>query len=570
MPGIIGQFGSRYERGIDNDWLSEDLNKLTEFVSRFDVYETLPGLFGRYGSWRVHVDNHWGVAGQRKMTSFFDDFYNRIYFVPAALDAGNLLSTQVRHIILWNAYLTPQTLEAAGLGPQAGITMTLPTGVSLPYDIEPLRELDFSVQIELTGPPTIDSYANFTVEGITYTVPITGRRIVLWPFAPTWGSAVDETITMRSWVIAAEDGSEQTGSESGEVPRRTLEFNVNLRTALQAQRAENLLFAWQSRFFGVPHWGEESRLDGALAAGATTIPFDTTGLSFEPGSLIAIYLDDGKNEIREVDTVAPDGVTVTTGIENDWPSGSRVYPCFVGLMNESMTSQRETTTVGRMPCAFDCEPSSTPGNVAYNEPALTYRGKELFLGRINWRGAMPVSFNSDVKRVDGNVGKFVAYSSSGFSKITRRHNWTMYKRSDVFDFRKFLGRRQGVARSVFMPSGTRDFNMASPILAAEDILVVENNEYGALAGAHPARRDLYIELNDGTYFCRRIVTTDDFDKFTRLQLNASLGVDVHPDDVKTLSYLTLYRFESPSATIRYLTDSKATVDANMVAKMTED
>ena len=42
------------------------------------------------------------------------------------------------------------------------------------------------------------------------------------------------------------------------------------------------------------------------------------------------------------------------------------------------------------------------------------------------------------------------------------------------------------------------------------------------------------------------------------------------DDVARISFLTLYRFESPSTTIRHLTDSKATVEAIMVAKTTED
>ena len=570
MAGIIGQFTSAFERGVDNVMLSSDLNELTEVVSQFDTYDWSGSLQGGYGVWRVHANNHWGIEAQRKMTSFFDDFYNRIFITPGSLDAGNLLSTQTRHIYVWNAYLTPQTLEAAALGPQAGITMTPPFGVSIPYEMQPLRELAFEVRIELSGPPTIDSYANFTVEGVVYTVPIIGRRIVLFPFSPNWGSPVDETITHRSWALAAEDGSEQTGSESGEVPRRTLEYNINLRTALQAQRCENLLFAWQSRFFGVPHWGEEERLDGDVPAGATTVPFNTFGLSLEPGSLIALYLDEDKNEIREVDTVAVDGVTITTGLEYDWPDGTRVYPCFVGLMNDMMSGTRETSTVGRMPVSFDCEPSVTPGNTALNDPALTYRGKELYLERTNWMSAMPFTFSSDAQRLDANTGKFVSYSSSGFSKMSRRHNWTLYNRADIFGFRQFLGRRQGVARSVFMPSGTVDFNMAAPILDTEDILVVEKNEYGALAGAHPARRDIIIELEDGSYFCRRIVGTSDFDSFTRLQLDSSLGVALDIDDVARISFLTLYRFESPSATIRHLTDSKATVEAVMLAKTTED
>ncbi|QZI85628.1 tail assembly protein [Stenotrophomonas phage Suzuki] len=562
--------GSRFERGIDNPMLSDELDDLTEVVSKFDSYDGARFLQGRYGSWHVHVDNHWGVSAQRKMTSFFDDYYNRIFIIPAALDAGNLLSTQVRHIILWNAYVTPQTLEAAVLGPQAGISMAPPAGVSIPYEMQPLRELDFTVQIELAGPPTINSYARFTVEGVNYTVPITGRRIVLFPFSPNWGSPVDETITHRSWVLSADDGSEQTGSESGEIPRRTLEFNINLRTSMQAQRAENLLFAWQARFFGVPHWGEESRTDAAAAAGSDVIAFDTFGLSLEPGSLVALYLDDEVNEIREVQQVTADGVRVTTGLEHDWPADSRVYPCFVGLLNEEMSGQRETSRVGRMAMAFDFEPSVTPGNTAFNPNPLTYRGHELYIKETNWLSAMPFSFSADTKRMDTGTGKFVAFTTSGFSKMGRRHNWTLFNRADIFEFRQFLGRRQGVARSVYMPSGTEDFIMAATILDTENSLVVQSNEYAKLVGAHPARRDIIITLKDGRYFCRRITTVSEFDNLTRLQLDTALGVEVSPQDVRRISFLTLYRFQSPSTTLRYLTDSKATVESMLVTKMTED
>lgn len=571
MAGISGTFTAAAAWNVDNPFLSEDLNELTEVVSKFDVYALRWTYVDASFARRLHQANRWAVSAQMRGQSFFDDFYNRIYIIPGSLDVGNLLSTQTRQIVLWNAYTTPgQTLQAAQLGPQAGLSLTLPAGVVLPYEMNPLRELTFTLQIEIAGPPTIDSYLDFTVEGTSYRVPIVGRRIVLFPFAPNWGSPVDETITMRSWVLPAEDGSEQTGSESGQIPRRTLEYNINLRTAVQAQRCENLLFAWQSRFFGVPHWGEEERTTGALSAGSLTIPFNTFGMSLEPGSLVVLYQDEDKNEIREVESVAVDGVTLTTALQYEWPLASRVYPCFVGLMSEAVSGSRETSRVGRMPVMFDCEPSVTPGNVALTTAPLTYRGKELYLGKVNWLSAMPFSFTSDVQRVDANVGRFMAFSSSGFSKMSRRHNWTLFNRADIFSFRQFLGRRQGVARSVFMPSGTEDFILVQQVLDTEVTLVVTKNDYGTLAGAHPARRDIIIQMNNGSYYCRRITGTSDFENTTRLQIDSSLGVTIQPSDVKQISFLTLYRQESPSTTIRHLTDSKATVDAMLVAKTTED
>ena len=198
--------------------------------------------------------------------------------------------------------------------------------------------------------------------------------------------------------------------------------------------------------------------------------------------------------------------------------------------------------------AFDFEPSVTPGNTALNVAPLTYRGHELYVKETNWLSAMPFSFTADTKRVDAGTGKFAAFTTSGFSKISRRHNWTLFDRADIFEFRRFLGRRQGVARSAYMPSGTEDFTMAATMLDTEDSLVVQSNEYAKPVGAHPARRDIIIVLKSGRYFCRRITTVSEFDNLTRLQLDSALGEEVSPQDVRRISFLTLYRFQSPSTT----------------------
>lgn len=570
MAAIAGQFVQDFKRDVDNPHLSAELDDLTEVVSQFDAYDWRSLYMDADRTSRVHVSNRWPISAQMRGHSFFDDFYNRIYITPGALDAGNLLSTQTRHIIVWNAFLVPKTMEDAVLGPQAGLELNYPSGVTMPYEMSPLRELDFTLQISLQGPPTIDSNVTFTVEGIDYVVPITGRRILLFPFKPTWGSPFDETVTMRSWAIESENGSEQTGSESGEIPRRQFEFNIQLRTASQAARAESLMFAWQSRFFGVPHWGEESRLDADIAAGSTTLPFDTYGLSLEPGTLVALYENEDNNEIREIATVGVDGVTITTGLQNDWPQGSRVYPCFVALMSDTASGSRETSKVARIPVMFECEPSVTPGNTALTVAPLTYRNEELYLGKTNWKSAYPFTFESDRMKVDAGTGKFASFSTSGFSKFLRRHSWNLYDRADLKGFREFLGRRQGVARAVYMQSGVVDFELVEPVLDSEEVITVKNTEYGALAGAHPARRDIIIILNDGTYFCRRITATNDVDNVTRLNIDSSLGVSIDVADVERISFLTLYRFQSNATTIRYLTDSKATVDAMLLAKRTKD
>lgn len=572
MAGIIGQFAvDPFLYGETNANLSTELNELVELVPEFEFYEVPSNLDNAgYDDYRLAGSNRWPIYAQRKMFSFFDDFYNRIYITPANLSLGNLLSNQTRDVYVWNAFFETKELTAAELAAQSGLTLVPPVGVTLPYDLQPLQEIRYQLLIQVQGPPTIDSSLTFTIDGVDYVVPITGRRVILWPFAPQWGSPFDETITMRGWVIPAIDGSEQTGSSWGNQPRRQFEYNIVLKDAVEAQRAENLLFGWQSRFFGAIHWAEESLLDTAASSGSHELLLDTYGMTLSESGLVAIYLDNRVNEIREVESFDANSITLVSPLDLDWPVGTRVYPCFVGLMDASVSGARETTRVGRMAVSFECEPSVTEGNTATGAPPLTYRGEELYLGRINWKGALPITWDSDRDKLDFNTGKFTTESLAGFSAFTRKHNWTLYDRTEILAFRAFCGRRQGVAVPVYMPSGMEDFELVENINADASAITVRNNEYALLVDGHPARRDIIIQLHDGTYFCRRILGSSQIAGTTSLSIDSDLGVDVDVADVLRISYLHLYRLDSNEVTLRHVTNSKATVDANMRAKRPKD
>lgn len=560
LNGWVGQFDNG---GGTNANLSVELNAFSGLFDPSSSSDTPGSPYGLklLSTPLAQSDVLPGYLGH----GYFDDLYNRIYVVPSSINVGNLVSNQSRDVVLWNAYVTPVTVESATFTNGTGLVLNLPAGITLPHELSALAELPLEVQLDVGGPPTINASLDITVEGELYSVPITGKRVVLFPFRPDWASPFDETFVHRSWAIRSEDGSEQTGSEGGNHPRRMFEFNITMMSEHEINTFENLMFAWHARFFAVPHWAEQSYLESPIVAGDDTLEFDTAGMTLEVGGLVAVYQDFENYEVREIASVAGDLVTVTTAFDFPWPVNTRVMPCFVALANEDVSGSYDTTRVARMPVSFECEPSQTAGNTETGAAPLTYRGFELYLGKINWNASLSFGFRSDQKKIDMNVGKFGSTSTSGYSVYRRAHNWTLFTGEDAQLFRQFLGRRQGVAVPVYMPSGKPDFILAAPSVEDDDFLTVRDNGYTDLVGAHPARRDIIVHFNDGTYITRRITSAVNVVGGTRLNLDAMHGRPITADLVMRISYLTLYRFESASTTIRWLTNNKGTVQSTMLS-----
>lgn len=503
--------------------------------------------------------------------SFFNDFYFRIYYQPTSINLGNVLGTQQRIVALWNAWpYDAKSLSSAEVVGDSGTTVEFPPGVTIPHTFRPLQELEFRVVSQMQGPPNIDAAFEFTVSGVDYRIRITGRRIVLFPFEPNWRTPVDETITFNSWVITSGDGTEQTGSGSGNNARRSFEYSTVLKNEKDVQLFENLAFAWQSRFFGVPVWPEERLLVSEAIAGATALAFDTTGFTVEEGSLVVLWRDKRDTEIKEVSSVTAAGIVVSTPLDSDWGAGDKVYPLAVAILPTELGGTYETSAVGRVPLVFECEPLSTFGNTNAPPPAATYKGDELYLGPLNWQSGLRFAFQSDRKKIDFGTAKFSAATTRGYSRMSRSHNWTMFSREEVTALREFLGRRQGVARPVWMPSGKPDFTLIEPVIASMSTLVVEPNDYEILVAQNSARRHVFIRLADDSYLCRKIQSSSLKSNGLELVLDQSHGVDLTPDNVRIISMLDWCRLESPAVTVRHLAKDRAIAESRLVSKKTTE
>jgi hypothetical protein len=389
-----------------------------------------------------------------------------------------------------------------------------------------------------------------------------------FPFAPNWRRPLDETFEFRAWSIPAASGREQTGSRWGNHARRGFEYSVLLR-ADQAQHLENVLFAWHSRYLELPHWAEGSKLTADIASGTGVLPMDTSYRSFEAGGKLVIYLNPDKYEVLDITAVTASSVTIGATTADGWPAGTRVYPLFPVMLAASISGTRHSDNLVEFPVAFECEQTSTPQNTDIGGATPLYQDEELYLGRINWAQGVRLTYEANREVLDYGAAKRYIRSTDHWAPEQRQHNWTLRDPAEAAVFRAWLGRREGIARPVYMPTGNIDFTLLDNIVSTNFYIDADLNQYGALAGAHPARRDILIQLRDGSYAAKRIVATSlQPGQRIRLSFDDAVGINATPEQVKRVSFLSLYRQAGNSTSIRWLTDRVGTVETELVGKHT--
>lgn len=492
--------------------------------------------------------------------SYMDDLYYRIHVTPPILDLGNLLSSQVRTVSLWNAFLATVTVTNITETGAQGVTVTPPSShPTTPFVLTALEETSYTLTVSLDGPPKLDAKVSWgNSEGQDVSIKIIGSRIVVFPFLPDWNAGIDETLSSRSSVLRSPNGEEQSISLR-EKMRRTYAFPYTLRNE-QAQQAENLLFGWQSRLYGVPAWPEQAYLTAAAASGTDTLSFSTLGRSFVPGSLLLIF--SGKNsvagEVREIQSVTSSSVVLSNPLVGTWGAGSRVVPILLGAAAPQLQGVRLVPNLLQIAVLFDLEPSTTDDNAAVVPPAATYRGYEVYLGRTNWRDNLAFSSQSDVIRIDFQTGIFQLQPQSGFSSLGRSHEWFLKSMPAVSEFRSWLKRRKGKTVGVWMPSATDDFTLSGVIGAASISILVITNGYALMVNQNALRRDVYVRLKNGSYFIRRIIDSQDLgNNQTSLTLDAAFGETINPEDVLQFSFLSFYRLAGDDNVIHWHAPGKA-------------
>lgn len=472
-----------------------------------------------------------------KLTSWFDDYYNRIHAIPTRLDIGNLFTTQSRTFRVWNAYLdSAKTLDSVSESGTEGILITAPA--TPPTTFAPNEERQYSVSVTLNGPPVINAAMLLVFEAANSpTVTITGRRIVVWPWVPQ----VDymETLEWQTDVIQAFAGEQRIALRAA--PRQGFDHRYYLPSQDLA-RAQAVVGGWAHRLYGLPLFGE-ARTVGALTAGLTQLMVDTAHADYRAGGMACVWASVDQFEVVEIAQVLADRLVLVRPLTTSY-AAARVMPLRIARTLHGVEFDRVD---GRN--SFASARWSVTDNAELSGATTmdTYRGADVLpLCRVM---VSPISDHiarsvdvfdngSGVMDTDVQTSYVARTSMATFHADTRAERWAL---------RVFLDRIKGRRGAFWLVSGNADLQIAAPLSSAGNTLQVLPIGYPLYYGV----TDICILLNDGTRIYRRVTGGAAVGGLEHLALDAAPGVTIDASNVRRIMFMRLYRLDADTVEIHH-------------------
>lgn len=484
-------------------------------------------------------------------TSYYDDFYNRVHVTPRTLDIGNLLSVQTRSVSVWNAWITDQALSSITESATTGLTES---GIVAPSTFAPLQELAYDVTVDTEGPATIAATYTFNFPAESPTLDVTGRRVVVWGYAPNWAEPVRETLGWLTDVLTSQAGIEQRIGLR-DAPRRGLEYALTTMDRHASSHLEMILMGWQSRLFAVPVWTDGQTLAASLAAGSLSIPCATASYEFVANGLALLWRAHDDYEAVEIASVGGSSLTLKAATVATWPAGTRVYPIRLGRLPQRQGFTRETAhhLSGKVAFAF----IDNPG-VAAADSGDSYAGYQVYLGRTNWADPIEVEASRQLETLDYDTGAPWVDDLSGLATLLKSWHWTLKSRAEIVALRGWMAARAGKRVPFWSAAQGVDLEVVAAIGSSDTAITIRNIGYARYLNGRADCRHLVIESRAGVRYYRSIPSSTEIDDASEtLAIDSALGITLQPADIARVRFLHLVRLDSDDIEIEWHTSEVA-------------
>jgi hypothetical protein len=494
----------------------------------------------------------------RSLPGFGADWYHRIHVSPGDLNLGNILSQQTRTVEVWNAYLEPNTLTSFTGVNTEGLTVIEPAPA--PTEFGPLEARLYQFTIATGGPATVDAEYTYVFETDTVVLPVTGKRVVLFSFAPDWSRPLVERLEWLTDVLRAYGGAEQR-IQLRIIPRRSFEMQF-LLDGHKTQLFDALLYGWQARVFAVPVWTDPHQLALEEPAGATVINVDTAHRDYHADGLLILWRDYLTHEIAEIANVGASSVTLKRGLSQSWPAGTRVYPGRLGRLPASVSIKKPTAALNIAILRFDLEGNTA---AAAMESGPVHQGLRVLETSPNRVTDLDEAFSRQLEVIDSLTGLRAVDDHTDYPDIVRTFSWLLHGRPAIGAYRGWLHSRAGRCKAVFVPTFHEDLTLTETVAAAATVLKVRDIGYRSYYQTKPGKRDLMIETHTGARYYRRITGANEGDTAgeERISINTSLGMQLEPGQIRRVCFMGPHRFDGDSVELAWLSTELVQVEANM-------
>ena len=388
--------------------------------------------------------------------------------------------------------------------------------------------------------------------------------IVLWPLCPNWKKPITETLEFRTRVIGPTLTGVRQKRRMRKAPRRYMNFEVHPHHASR-RFVDNLRFAQGKRAWAMPIWHDRQSLAASLIAGATSIPCATEGFDFAAGRYAVLrpnVIFSDQFEIVEVESVEADSITLAGATAQDWPAGTFLYPIRMArLADNSNNSILLSDEVSTLQVSFEM---SEVCDWPTAEFASTYLGAPVWEFSNNWASSRNFAFNRVLDTLDNDVALPLYYDFSDKTFAALDASWMVKGRTAHSIMRSALYTLAGRYLTLWVPTLANDLEIAGTMASGASVLPVKACGYSLFGLGMHGRRDIRIELAGGVVYYRRITDSEESDGVEELTLNAPLGVEVSPTNVRRISFMMLMQQASDNLTITHHTDADGVTTAPLV------
>lgn len=486
-----------------------------------------------------------------RVLDFEHDFYYRIWLIPPEINFGYVPSPTSRQVVVWNAHRVPKELDSIAPAGDAGVSIDPDDSPSV-YLPDEYRA--YTVAASPSGPPNIAASFTFTFESgdEIRTLQVSGTRIVGWLFEANWAEPIVERAAWLTDVQVKRDGSEQRRQLRGGA-RLQYEFLVDARD--DARRLlENTVHAFGGRLFSLPIWPDVRVTTAQLPIGSTSIDLgdDLAGTDFHIGGLGVLLIDAERFEAFTVEAIAGGVITLAAPLEQEWPAGTRVYPARAAYMlDDGRAYARLTRNYIRGLFRFETVDEAT---LAELQDETTYRDHPVLEHEPNWRAGPEIDYQRNMGTVDYQTAVPFRFDQAGTSLPAMRVSWSALDRPSVDYMRAWIWSRRGRQKAVWVPTWADDLR----VLQNEGTVIVVANAGLVDTGVpHVHRRDLRIQLRDGTVHYRRIVSVQAVTAGESITLDADFGENLPAEAFERVSWMMLMRLDQDTIEIAWHTPAIA-------------
>lgn len=341
---------------------------------------------------------------------------------------------------------------------------------------------------------------------------------------------IKETLEFLTDVLQSYNGKEQR-LQLRTKARQMFAYKIPLQ-AWNIAAASNTAYGAISKKWAIPIWSE-AQFIGNVAEAASTIACDAVFYDLRANSLAMLFAGYDNWQIVEISSIASNSISVSNSLVE--MSGAWLLPIRIGFISGSIDKPTNGHN-GRVELNFEIEDNL---ELLPTAPAQ-YLSKDVYYDvPLMSGGESSNAYSKRVDIVDYALGPVHRRSPWLNSRYARPYFFQTNKRSEIYEFRKFVYRRVGKFREFLLPSHEVDLRVRNTGIITTTLVVDSDNFFDYSS----ERTNIAIQHIDGSWLLRSIsnpiqITAD------RLQFTLSSAINLLPSNIARISYLGNYRLEA--------------------------